>query len=194
MRHPSRLCGCATGIRLVVAFSGVFGCVRVLRCNEYATDFCARTTTLLIGLCERSLLSFYRSTDSKRCSIQVAVRGASSGPLSPTSCSTIPKEQATNDSSSVEGRFIYRAALSKHSLPFATIEPPTVVPPIEERHGTLRVRTAKELIDDGFRKFGKPNQATRFHSAFLGPSIPHLPLDGPGSATVQIGGGDNISF
>jgi hypothetical protein len=54
-------------------------------------------------------------------------------------------------SGQLEGRFLFRTALSKHLVPFSIAEPPLVFLPIEEREGAPRVFTAEELRNSGWR-------------------------------------------
>lgn len=51
----------------------------------------------------------------------------------------------------VEGRFVYSAALSRHVLPFAVLEPSTIVLPFEEK-GKLYVRNSAALRNLGYRE------------------------------------------
>jgi SAM-dependent methyltransferase len=52
----------------------------------------------------------------------------------------------------VEGRFLFSTAISRHLLPFAILPSATVVLPLEHQGGSLRVRTAKELQQGGYRE------------------------------------------
>lgn len=58
-------------------------------------------------------------------------------------------------SGQVEGRFLYYSVLSKNVLPFLATELPTVVLPLDPDGAKLRVLTAKELNDEGYREFAK---------------------------------------
>jgi hypothetical protein len=58
-------------------------------------------------------------------------------------------------SGSVEGRFLYSTALAKHVVPFALLEPPAVILPIEVRDAAVRIRSAAELRADGYRDAAK---------------------------------------
>lgn len=51
----------------------------------------------------------------------------------------------------VEGRFLFFTAISRHLLPFVLLPPATVVLPLEQDAGSLRVRTASELARMGYR-------------------------------------------
>ena len=53
----------------------------------------------------------------------------------------------------VEGRFLYTTALSRHLLPFALLQPATIVLPIEEVKGRIELRTAADLKEEGYREF-----------------------------------------
>ena len=53
----------------------------------------------------------------------------------------------------VEGRFLYTTALSRHLLPFALLEPATIVLPIEQRMGRIELRTPEQLKAEGYREF-----------------------------------------
>ena len=54
----------------------------------------------------------------------------------------------------VEGRFIFQTALSRHLLPFVTLDPAWVVLPMEETNGNLSIVRSDKLTKDGFREFG----------------------------------------
>jgi type I restriction-modification system DNA methylase subunit len=56
---------------------------------------------------------------------------------------------------SVEGKFVYSTVLGRHILPFALNTPATVILPVEQRDGSLRLAKAAKLMEDGFREFGK---------------------------------------
>jgi hypothetical protein len=56
---------------------------------------------------------------------------------------------------SVEGKFIFQTALSRHVLPFVTLVPAWVVLPIEEQGGQLSVVESDRLMKQGYRHFGK---------------------------------------
>jgi type I restriction-modification system DNA methylase subunit len=55
----------------------------------------------------------------------------------------------------VEGKFIYKTALSRHLLPYVHLTLATVALPIDARDGTLTVMTADNLMREGYREFGK---------------------------------------
>jgi hypothetical protein len=55
----------------------------------------------------------------------------------------------------VEGKFIFSTAVSRHLVPYSLLTPVTVVLPIEEKNGSLFVRTAEQLVKEGYREFGK---------------------------------------
>jgi Eco57I restriction-modification methylase len=55
----------------------------------------------------------------------------------------------------VEGKFIFTTAVSRHLVPYSLLTPVTVVLPIEEKHGSLEVLTADQLMSEGYREFGK---------------------------------------
>ena len=55
----------------------------------------------------------------------------------------------------VEGRFLYCTMLSRHVLPFATLEPAVIVLPVEWAHNELRIRTSDELRKEGYRDFAR---------------------------------------
>lgn len=55
----------------------------------------------------------------------------------------------------VEGEFIYGTFLSKHLLPFVTLDAARLVLPIAEKDGELSVVTSEALLEKGFRKVGK---------------------------------------
>jgi type I restriction-modification system DNA methylase subunit len=55
----------------------------------------------------------------------------------------------------VEGRFIFTTAVSRHLVPYSLLDPVTVVLPIEETQGALSVVTSAQLMNDGYREFGK---------------------------------------
>ena len=55
----------------------------------------------------------------------------------------------------VDGRFLFRSAISKHILPFAVLEPAIVaLPIIIDQQGT-HIQNADQLDEDGFRDFGR---------------------------------------
>lgn len=56
-------------------------------------------------------------------------------------------------SGDVEGRFFFATALSKHLLPFALVDPPKLVLPVEMVGGRLEMRTSKQLKGAGHRRF-----------------------------------------
>ncbi len=56
-------------------------------------------------------------------------------------------------SGDVEGRFFFATALSKHLLPFALVDPPKLVLPVEMVGGRLEMRTSKQLKEAGHRRF-----------------------------------------
>lgn len=60
--------------------------------------------------------------------------------------------QGVQLSGHVEGRFIYCTALSKHILPFAMLEPATVLLPLQSDANGLVMRSAAELRHAGFRE------------------------------------------
>lgn len=60
-----------------------------------------------------------------------------------------------NMSGLVEGRFIFQSALSRHLLPFVTLDPAWVVLPLEEVEGHLKVIESEKLKKEGYRHFGK---------------------------------------
>lgn len=53
----------------------------------------------------------------------------------------------------VEGRFLFSTAIARHLLPFAILPPSLVVLPLEQHDNSLRVRTADELKQEGYREF-----------------------------------------
>lgn len=53
---------------------------------------------------------------------------------------------------SVEGRFLYFTALSRHILPFLMLPPALIVVPVERDSGALKVLTAEELNKKGYRE------------------------------------------
>jgi hypothetical protein len=55
----------------------------------------------------------------------------------------------------VEGRFLFSAAISRHVLPFAFIEPSPVVLPLEESNGAYYTITTQALRRKGYREFAK---------------------------------------
>ncbi len=55
----------------------------------------------------------------------------------------------------VEGKFIFTTAVSRHLVPYSLLTPVTVVLPIEEKDGSLKVLTANLLRKEGYREFGK---------------------------------------
>ncbi|HEV3277207.1 MAG TPA: N-6 DNA methylase [Terriglobia bacterium] len=58
-------------------------------------------------------------------------------------------------SGSVEGKFIYSTVIGRHILPFAMGTPATVILPVEQKNGSLRVLKAAKLTADGYREIGK---------------------------------------
>ena len=66
-----------------------------------------------------------------------------------------PPYQDVHLSGQVEGKFIFSSALAKHVLPFVVLPTATVVLPLEEQHGVLRVRTVGALNGTGYREFAK---------------------------------------
>jgi hypothetical protein len=55
----------------------------------------------------------------------------------------------------IEGRFLFTSALSKHLLPFALVQPPIVLLPIEEQDHGIRIVSANELRASGYRETAK---------------------------------------
>lgn len=55
----------------------------------------------------------------------------------------------------VEGRFLFSTAISHHVLPFALLEPATVVLPLEESNGSYYTMKTHELKRKGYREFAK---------------------------------------
>jgi type I restriction-modification system DNA methylase subunit len=55
----------------------------------------------------------------------------------------------------VEGRFLFRTAISHHVLPFALLEPAIVVLPLEESNGLYYTMTTHEIKRKGYRDFAK---------------------------------------
>jgi hypothetical protein len=95
----------------------------------------------------------------------VRVRGVD-GPVDPErlySAETDPEQAAgakppyrdVRITGQLEGRFLFRTALSKHLAPFSIAEAPLVFLPIEEREGAPRVFTAEELRNSGWRASAK---------------------------------------
>ena len=54
-----------------------------------------------------------------------------------------------------EGKFLYAAVIAKHILPFAVLNPATVVLPLENDAHGLRMLTADALTKEGYRDTGK---------------------------------------
>lgn len=52
----------------------------------------------------------------------------------------------------IEGRFLFRTALSKHVLPFALLDPAWVVLPVEEKEDSFQLLTADMLRQRGYRE------------------------------------------
>ena len=55
----------------------------------------------------------------------------------------------------VEGRFIFTTAIARHLLPFAHLDPATIVLPIEASNGMLKIVQSEELTRQGYREFSK---------------------------------------
>ena len=55
----------------------------------------------------------------------------------------------------VEGRFFFATALSKHLLPFAVVDPATLVLPIDVSDGEIRMITSGTMKQEGFRNFAE---------------------------------------
>ncbi len=55
----------------------------------------------------------------------------------------------------VEGRFLFFTALSKHLLPFALVNPPTIVLPCDGTRQKLSVLAADDLRTKGYREFAR---------------------------------------
>jgi hypothetical protein len=58
-------------------------------------------------------------------------------------------------SGNVEGKFIFTTAVSRHLVPYALLDPVTVVLPIENDNDILHVVTSSTLMKEGYREFGK---------------------------------------
>src|SRR5581483_8157294 len=58
-------------------------------------------------------------------------------------------------SGTVEGRFLFSTALSRHLLPFAILEPATIVLPAEAAREGVSVKTPAALARSGFRGVAK---------------------------------------
>jgi len=69
-------------------------------------------------------------------------------------CEAKPPYRDVHLSGHVEAKFLFSAVIAKHILPFAVLEPATVILPIEtDAHG-LRILTADLLTRDGYRDAG----------------------------------------
>ncbi len=66
-----------------------------------------------------------------------------------------PQYRDINLSGQIEGRFLFKTALSKHVLPFVLRDLPTVVLPILDEDRRLRQLSSVELRALGFREIGK---------------------------------------
>ncbi len=55
----------------------------------------------------------------------------------------------------VEGRFLFSTAIAHHVLPFALLEPATIVLPLEESNGSYYTLTTEALKRKGYREFAK---------------------------------------
>ena len=66
-----------------------------------------------------------------------------------------PPYQDVHMKGSVEGRFLYCTALSRHVLPFLMLPPALIAIPVEREEDHFRVMTAENLRKQGFRGIAK---------------------------------------